>query len=433
MNVCVYGLWHLGCVTAACLADAGHDVRGLDPNSETIDGLRKGQVPIQEPGLTDFLSAGVAKKHLEFHVEPIEALEGCQVLWVTFDTPVDEDDRADTQYVMDRIKEVLPYLQDGAVVLVSSQLPVGSCRALEQFAASKSYRRISFACSPENLRLGKALEVFRNPDRVIVGVRTAADRTVIEMLLAPITNRVEWMSVESAEMTKHAVNAFLALSVTFANEVASICEKAGADAKEVERGLKTESRIGARAYVSPGTAFAGGTLARDIAFLNQVGDDGGLQSPLLHAVKVSNDNHRQWQRRKINEVVGDLGGATVCVWGLTYKPGTDTLRRSSSIELCHWLIDQGVTVRAHDPAVKQLPDDLSAIRLFPTPEEAAQSSDALIVMTGWPEYQKVNIEPMLSRMNRPNVIDPARILPSAIAGLPTIKYFAVGTPGLADR
>ena len=433
MKVCVYGLWHLGSVTAACLANAGHDVRGLDPSSETIDGLRKGRLPIQEPGLADLLSAAVAQRRIEFYVDPGEAIKSCQVLWVTFDTPVDDDDRADTQYVMDRVKEVLPYLQDGALVLVSSQLPGGSCRALEQFAVDEGHRKISFACSPENLRLGKALEVFRNPDRVIVGVRTAADRRVIEELLAPITDRVEWMSVESAETTKHAVNAFLALSVTFANEVASICEKAGADAKEVERGLKTESRIGARAYVSPGTAFAGGTLARDIAFLNQVGDDGGLQSPLLYAVKVSNDNHRQWPRRKINEVVGDLGGATVCVWGLTYKPGTDTLRRSSSIELCRWLIDQDVAVRAHDPAVKQLPDDLSAITLFPTPEEAAQSSDALIVMTGWPEYQKINIESILPRMNRPNVIDPARILPSAVAGLPTIKYFAVGTAGVTAR
>ena len=429
MKVCVYGLWHLGCVTAACLAAAGHDVRGLDPSSETINGLRKGRLPIQEPGLTDLLSAAVAQRHIEFYVDPGEALKSCQVLWVTFDTPVDDDDRADTQYVMDQVKEVLPYLQDGAVVLVSSQLPVGSCRALEQFAADEGHRKISFACSPENLRLGKALEAFRKPDRVIVGVRSAADRRVIEELLAPITDRVEWMSVESAEMTKHAVNAFLALSVTFANEVASICEKAGADAKEVERGLKTESRIGPRAYVSPGTAFAGGTLARDVAFLTRIGDDAESQSPLLHAVKLSNDNHRQWPRRKINEAVGDLGGATVSVWGLTYKPGTDTLRRSSSIELCRWLIDQGVAVRAHDPAVKQLPDDLSAIRLFQTPEEAAQSSDALIVMTGWPEYQQVNIESMLPRMNRPNVIDPARILPSAVAGLRTIKYFAVGTPG----
>lgn len=433
MKVCVYGLWHLGCVTAACLADAGHDVRGLDPSSETIDGLRKGRLPIQEPGLGDLLSATVAQRHLRFFVDPGEALEGCQVLWVTFDTPVDDDDRADTQYVMDRIKNVLPFLEDGAVVLVSSQLPAGSCRALEQFAADGGGRRISFACSPENLRLGKALDVFRDPDRVIVGVRTAADRKIIKELLAPITDRVEWMSVESAEMTKHAVNAFLALSVTFANEIATICEKTGADAKEVERGIKTESRIGPHAYLSPGTAFAGGTLARDLAFLNRIGDDAGLRSPLLHAVKTSNDSHRLWPRRKVEEVVGRLAGSTVCVWGLTYKPGTDTLRRSSSIELCRWLIDQGVAVRAHDPAVKQLPDNLSAIRLFQTPEEAAHSSDVLIAMTGWPEYQQVQIESVLQTMSRPNVIDPARILSSAVAGLPTVRYFAVGTPDLRAR
>lgn len=433
MRVCVYGLWHLGSVTAACLAAAGHEVRGLDPSSETIAGLREGRPPILEPGLKELVCAGLSQRRLEFSDDAREALEGCKVLWVTFDTPVDDDDRADAQYVIDRIKDVLPFLEDGAVVLVSSQLPAGSCRALEGLAANQGARRISFACSPENLRLGKALDVFRDPDRVIVGVRNAADRKVIEELLAPITDRVEWMSVESAEMTKHAVNAFLALSVAFANEIASICEKAGADAKEVERGLKTESRIGPRAYLSPGSAFAGGTLARDVSFLNRIGDDAGLRSPLLNAVKTSNDNHRQWPRRKIEEVIGRLAGSTVCVWGLTYKPGTDTLRRSSSIELCRWLLDQGAAVRAHDPAVKRLPVELSAISLFRTPEEAASGSDALIVMTGWPEYRKVHLESLLPRMNKPNVIDPARILSSAVAGLRTVQYFAVGTPGFRSQ
>ena len=427
MKVCVYGLWHLGSVTAACVAAAGHDVIGLDPDEETIAGLRDGRAPVMEPGLLELIADARSQRRLDFSDDAAQAVRGCKVLWVTFDTPVDEDDRADTQYVLERIKDVLPLLDDGTVVLVSSQLPVGSCAQLEKWAASRAGRRVSFACSPENLRLGKAIEVFRDPDRVIVGARTAEDRKVIQELLAPITGRIEWMSVESAEMTKHAVNAFLAVSVTFANEVASLCEKVSADAKEVERGLKTESRIGPRAYLSPGAAFAGGTLARDVSFLNRIAEDAGVQGPLLAAVKASNDHHRSWPHRKIQEVLGRVAGSTVGVWGLTYKPGTDTLRRSSSVELCRWLLGQGAQVRVHDPAVKRLPKDLSRIHLSPTPEDAAENADALIVMTGWPEYRQVRLEAVLPRMKERNIIDPARILPASVSGLNNVRYFAVGT------
>jgi UDPglucose 6-dehydrogenase len=399
----------------------------LDPNEETIAGLLDGRAPVMEPGLLELISDGRSQHRLYFSDDAAQAVQGCKVLWVTFDTPIDEDDHADTQYVLDRIRDVLPLLDDGTVVLVSSQLPVGSCGQLEKWAASCAGRRVSFACSPENLRLGYAIEVFRDPDRVIVGARTEEDRNVIQELLAPITGRIEWMSVESAEMTKHAVNAFLAASVTFANEVASLCEKVSADAKEVERGLRTESRIGPRAYLAPGTAFAGGTLGRDVWFLNRIAGDAGVQGPLLASIKASNDNHRTWPHRKIQEVVGRVAGSTVGVWGLAYKPGTDTLRRSSSVELCRWLLEQGAQVRVHDPAVKRLPNDLSRIHVSPTPEDAAENADALIVMTGWPEYRQVPLQTVLPRMKKRNIIDPARVLSAAVSSLSNVRYFAVGT------
>jgi UDPglucose 6-dehydrogenase len=204
--------------------------------------------------------------------------------------------------------------------------------------------------------LGKALEIFLKPDRIVVGVRNDRTRQILERLLYSITDKVEWMSVESAEMTKHAINAFLATSVAFANEIAAICELVGADAKEVERGLKTEARIGPRAYLSPGGPFAGGTLARDIAFLNIESQSHKLATPLLSAVRPSNDEHKNWVRRKLQQTFGSLFGVTIALWGLTYKPGTDTLRRSLAVELCDWLLEQGTTVRVYDPVVKQLPE-----------------------------------------------------------------------------
>jgi UDPglucose 6-dehydrogenase len=429
MQVCVQGLWHLGSVTAACLAASGHDVAGLDADTDTTEKLRLGQAPLFEPGLDDLLRVGLDQGLLRFHSDPAQALAGAEVLWVAFDTPVDDDDQADVAFVLDQVKSVLPHLADGAVVLVSSQMPVGSVRKLEAYAQqSLPDRKFEFACSPENLRLGKAIEVFSKPDRVVVGVRTARARAVLQKLLAPVTDKVEWMSVESAEMTKHAINAFLATSVTFANEIATICELVGADAKEVERGLRTETRIGPKAYVSPGGPFAGGTLARDIEFLGIESRAHHLVTPLLSAVRPSNDEHKHWVRRKLMQQFGSLGGITIAVWGLTYKPGTDTLRRSLAVELCNWLLSQGASVQVFDPAVKEIPQRWAGkVTQHATALEAVSGADALVVGTEWPELRQCTGE--LAAQAKPSlvVIDANRHLQAQLAQT-EFKYLAVGTP-----
>ncbi len=414
MNVCVFGLWHLGSVTAACLASAGHQVTGLDPDAATVAKLNNGEPPLYEPGLADLTKAGVESGRLRFTTDAGEALRDAEVVWVTYDTPVDEDDRADIGFVIRSVEGLFDKLRAGMLVVVSSQLPAGSIRRLE-----KSYGGdgVTFASSPENLRLGKAIDAFMKPDRVVAGVRSAADRARFTALMAPITTNIEWMSVESAEMTKHALNAFLATSVAFINEIAVVCEEIGADAKEVERGLKTDARIGPRAYLSPGGAFAGGTLARDVAFLSEA-----RELPLVSSVKRSNDRHRSWPQRKLESIFGSLSGRTIAVWGLTYKPGTDTLRRSASIELCHWLLGQGATVRAHDPAVKSVPD--SRIQLSPTAADAARGADAVVVATEWPEYREGAAAVFAGRDLV--VIDANRFLAATLANHPGLRYFTVG-------
>jgi UDPglucose 6-dehydrogenase len=424
MRVCVAGLWHLGAVTAACLASAGHDVTGFDSNGETIAGLAAGHAPLLEPGLDDLLNAGLRAGHLRFTSDPADALRDAEIVWVTFDTPVDADDRADVEFVRQSVEDLLPHVNRGAVVLISSQVPVGTTRTLELAAAN---RGISFGYSPENLRLGKAIEVFTHPDRVVIGARSDADRERLALLFAPFTDRIEWMSVESAEMTKHALNAFLALSVTFINEIASICERVGADAKEVERGLKTEKRIGPGAYLGPGGAFAGGTLARDIVFLSELGDKLELPTRVIAAVKSSNDAHRGWAGRRLKDLLGDLKGHRVAVWGLTYKPGTDTLRRSSAIELVDWLVKQGAIVSAHDPAVKSLPPSIAGeVRLCADPMEAIAGAEALVVMTEWPQFREVDAAAVARALSGGLVLDANRFLAQSFSGNSGITYVTVG-------
>jgi len=427
MKIGVVGLWHLGAVTAACLAAAGYSVIGFDHNPETISGLKKGQLPVFEPGLKELIQRGVEANRLCFSSNP-QDLNGAEIIWIAYDTPVDEMDRADVEFVVERATAIFPFVGLGSLILISSQLPAGSTRRLEEI-----YRRVrpegtgTFAYSPENLRLGDAIEAFNRPDRVVVGVREATDKDRIVQLLKPFTEQIEWMSVESAEVTKHALNAFLATSVVFANELAALCERLGADAREVERGLKSDARIGPRAYLRPGNAFAGGTLARDVSFLMEMGQREGLPTHLIAAVQQSNEAHKEWPRRRLKEIFGDLHSRSIAVLGLTYKPGTDTLRRSSAIETCKWLNEQGASVVAYDPAVRTLPDELGAfIDLRPSVEEALRGAVAALVATEWPEFTSIKADDLIGWMEKAVVLDPGHFLEAILGRDKRIRYLAVG-------
>jgi UDPglucose 6-dehydrogenase len=429
----VVGLWHLGSVTAACLAEAGYDVVGVDSDRSVVEELLEGRPPVSEPGLAELLSREGAR--LCFSADQ-DALSGMHRAWVTFDTPVDDDDKADVEWVLDRAEELLAPLAPGALVIVSSQLPVGSVAQLQaRCAVRRGGQTLRFACLPENLRLGSALESYRAPDRIVAGVSSERDRDELAELLAPFGADVEWMRVESAEMTKHALNGFLATSVAFINEVAAICESVGADAAEVSRGLKSERRIGPRAYLAPGDAFAGGTLARDISFLCDLAQQHGLPGEVFVGVANGNAAHKSWAQRKLLELLGGergdgraLSGMTIGVWGLTYKPGTDTLRRSSAVELCRWLAGEGVTVRAHDPAVTRLPGTLeSEFSLSETPLAAAEGASALVVCTAWPEYREVLARQLMSVLETPLVIDAAGFLEQSLGAERGLRYARVGS------
>jgi UDPglucose 6-dehydrogenase len=322
-------------------------------------------------------------------------------------------------WVRARLEDIAPHLTPGTVVLISSQVPVGFGAAL---AADWRALGVSVACAPENLRLGQALECFRNPERIVIGC-SERDRPILTELLEPFGGERVWMSVASAEMTKHAVNAFLATSVAFINELARICEVVGADAKDVERGLKSEQRIGPRAYLSPGAAFAGGTLARDIGFLLQLARHHGRPAHLFHGVHASNECQKNWLREQLATVPA---GSTVAVLGLTYKPGTDTLRRSGSVELCQWLLGRGVKVRAHDPAIKTGGDELRGVELADSPEAALRGADVGVLATPWPVYRTLTPALVRAAMKHPRVIDPTHFLSAGLAHDPTISYVATG-------
>ncbi len=429
MKVCVYGLWHLGSVTAACLAGKGVQTTGLDPDAANIAALKQGQPPLFEGGLEDLVKSGLKSGKLDFTTSVRDAVADADIVWVAFDTPVDDEDRADVDYVKNRVTETFPFLRDGAVVLVSSQMPVGSIRALESaFAPVANGRKVHFACSPENLRLGKAIEIFLNPGRIIIGVRGTQARAALEPLLARICDQLIWISVESAEMTKHALNAFLATCVVFINEVSAVCEEVGADASEVEKAIRSDPRIGANTYVTPGAAFAGGTLARDVTFLNQLGVAHDLKLAMLGGIIPSNAEHRRWALRRLQQLVKPLDGAVIAVLGLSYKPGTSAIRRSIAIELCQGLAAAGAKIRAFDPEVKNLPAPLDhQVVLCGSAQEALRGAQAVVIATPWPAFRDLTADDFVAQMKQPLVLDQAGYLARTIGGDPQLTYVGVGT------
>lgn len=422
MNVVVLGLWHLGCVTAACCAEH-FDTVGLDFDPEVVNGVQAGKAPLLEPGLDDLLARGLASGRLRVALGAnADALAAADVLWVCYDTPVDDNDVADVPYVLEHLAACLPALRPDAVVLISSQIPAGTCARLEA-----AHPGVHFACSPENLRLGKALDIFRRPERIVAGVRTAADRAALAALFAPFCDEILWMRPESAEMTKHGINAWLALSVTFANEIARLCEAVGADAREVERGLRSEPRIGQKAYIRPGGAFAGGTLARDVVALTRLSEGFGAGAALFPAILAGNEAHKGWALGGLRTLLDPLAGSTVALLGLTYKPGTSTLRRSGAVELGARLLAAGVHLRCYDPAAPDpLPRELDGAVRFASIDEAVTGADAAVIATEWPEIKAADWTALVGKMRRAVVIDANGFL--GLAAQPGLAYVAVGTP-----
>lgn len=429
MRVCVYGMYHQGSVTAACLAELGVKTVGVDDDAAVVEALKKGKAPLFEPGLDKLLKAGLDSGVLEFTTDRDAAVRTADLVWIAFDTPVDESDEADIEFVKNRVKACYPHLRDDAIVLITAQLPIGSAKELESaYEASGMGRKVHFASAPENLRLGKALETFRHADRLVVGIRDEYTQRALEPLLRRLTDNLIWVSVESAEMTKHATNAFLAASVTLANEIATLCERSGADAREVELGLRAEPRIGKQAYIRPGPAFGGGTLARDVVYLSRLATRTHCSVPVLETLLKSNEQHRLWAVRQLELRLGALTTKTAGILGLAYKPGTDSTRRSVALELCRTLSSRGMRVQAFDPKVTRLPSGLDAVSIMASAADAARGADALIVATEWPEFQQLDVAATVDRMAGALILDQGRFLEKLFATEPRVTYVTVGKP-----
>jgi len=426
VKITTFGLWHLGCVTAAGLAELGYNVVGTDFDAKVVKNLSDGRPPIFEPGLEELLKKHIKRKNLTFLFDKKTALEGADFILVTFDTKVDEHDQVDLSDINRAADEISKYIKDGSIVIISSQVPVCTCSKIKEAIAKKNRAKFDVCYVPENLRLGEALNSFLKPDRIVIGANNDATLDRVKKLFEPLKCKTLTMSVESAEMAKHALNAYMAACISFINEISDICELSGASALDVARALKTDRRISPHAPINPGLGFSGGTLARDVQVLRTYGNMKNYDAKLLDAIIEVNDRRKHLVLSKLEKLFGGIKSIQVGILGLTYKPGTDTLRRSLSLEVAKDLISHGVRVKAYDPKITKAIPDIPKMEVCSTIEDVAKGSDVLVLITEWPEFKKLPLEKIKTLMKNPIFLDVKNFLDPREFKKLKFRYIGVG-------
>ena len=430
-RICVVGIWHLGAVTAACLADLGYTVVGVDDDAAKVKALNDGVPPLHEPGLEELMGRNIAAGRLRFATDLRQGVEGAQYVFISYDTPVDESDEVDLSPILAAARQLAACIEQESTLIVSSQVPVGTCEGLAgDIRCLNPQLQFGLACVPENLRLGQALERYRRPDMLVIGAEDGATAARVEALFSFVDAPKLITDLRTAEMTKHAINAYLATNISFINELANLCDRAGVDAFKVAQALKLDGRVSTKAPLTPGLGFAGGTLARDLRALRHLAEEAGYPGHLLRAVLSVNEQQNGVLVKKLGRALGSLAGRRIGVLGLTYKPGTSTLRRSAALEVIQAAVAAGATVAAHDP--KADPSEISQhgeFAFFKEPHEAARGADAIVLMTAWPEFRQLDFRQMLAVMRGDVLVDGQNLLePEAMVRL-GFRYVGMGRGG----
>jgi UDPglucose 6-dehydrogenase len=405
-RICIAGDWHQATVTGACLAAIGHEVRGVVSSQAIADRYNDGRPPVHEPELPQLMRSCLESGQLRYMGSYEDGLRDAEFAIIALDTPVADDDTAQLGPVLETARSIGRALDGDVVLIVTAQVPVGTCELLQQVVAGESGRRVGVAHVPEFLRLGQAVRTFMKADRFIIGCDDDHVAAAVTALYAPLNRPMLRMSVQSAEMTKHACNAFLATSISFANEVADLCARTGADIDDVTRGMRLDHRIGKYAFLSPGLGFAGGTLGRDLRALQALGKAHSVDTAIADAVLDVNAARPGLVCRRLEAVYGDIRDLQVGVLGLTYKPGTSTMRRSVALEIVRELVGRGASVAAYDP-LADLSDveDLPPLLRTVDPYTAAEDADALVLVTPWDGLVHVDTGILRTRMSRPLFLD----------------------------
>ncbi len=440
MRVSIAGSGYVGLVSGAGLSDVGHHVVCMDIDEARVDNLKKGIVPIFEPGLEGMLKRNVSQGRLAFTTSIAEAVEHAEVLFIAVGTPPEEDGSADLSHVLAVAASLGEQLEKPLLVVVKSTVPVGTCHRVRDTISSKLRERgvevdFSVASNPEFLKEGAAIADFMKPDRIVVGVDNAEAEALLRELYTPFNRNHEkllCMDVRSSELTKYAANAMLATKISLMNELSNVAARVGADIEQVRNGIGSDPRIG-YSFIYPGAGYGGSCFPKDVRALEQTASSLGYEAELLKAVESVNNRqkHRPFELLSGHFIDG-FKGVTVAVWGLSFKPNTDDMREAPSLVLIDAILSAGGKVRAHDPeAAKEAKRILSGRKRFKTvddPYEAARGADALVLMTEWKLYWAPDFDRLGRDMKQAVIIDGRNIWAPDVVRRRGIIYYSIGRP-----
>ncbi|GAA3255615.1 UDP-glucose dehydrogenase family protein [Nonomuraea helvata] len=424
-QVAVFGAGYIGLVTGACLAELGHQVLVRDIDPEKIRLLRSGEVPIYEPGLGDMIAQN--KERLTFTLDAQEALDGSEIAYVCVDTPPSASGDADLSRVWSVVRSLEGTSHLRAVVMKST-VPVGTGSRVRAALDAAGLRDVGYAANPEFTAEGTAVRDFLHPDRIVVGASDEATARLISELHEGVVGPVVVMDVRSAEMVKLASNALLATKISFINEIATLCEKTGADVEEVAQAVGLDHRLG-RHFLRAGIGWGGSCFPKDSEALRQLASNTGYHLQLLSAVVEVNNVQKRRAIQKLKEELGSLVGARVALLGLTFKPGTDDMREAPSTVLAARLLAEGAEVSCWDPMARPAETEpWTSTSRYATPEEAVEHADAAIVVTEWPQLEEVYWAGVVRSMRRPVLFDGRNLFDPAAMRALGFTYLSVGRP-----
>lgn len=413
MKIVIVGTGYVGLVTGTCFAEVGIEVVCVDIDQKKIDGLRKGIMPIYEPGLEEMVVRNVEKGRLSFSTSLKDSLPNAEVAFIAVGTPPGEDGSADLKYVLAVGSEIGAHMQDYTVVVTKSTVPVGTSIKVKKAVADALQKRnaqipFDVASNPEFLKEGAAIEDFLKPDRIVVGTESQRAEEIIRRLYKPFVlngHPILFMDIPSAEMTKYAANAMLATKISFMNDIANLCELMGADVNLVRKGIGSDARIGNK-FIYPGVGYGGSCFPKDVKALVRTARENGYQMRILESVEAVNEDQKHVLSNKVIKHFGnDLTGKTFAVWGLSFKPKTDDMREAPSVVIIQNLLAKGAHVVAYDPvAMKEAKHQLGeTITYANDPYEALHQADALLLVTEWPEFRLPNFD-IVQKLMRNHVI-----------------------------
>jgi len=430
MRIAMIGTGYVGLVSGACLSEFGHDVTCIDKVADKIAALRRGEIPIFEPGLDGVVEANVRAGRLKFETDIAPAVRGADAVFIAVGTPSRRGDgHADLSYVYAAAREIAAALDGYAVVVTKSTVPVGTSREVERIIRQINPKaEFDMASNPEFLREGAAVDDFRRPDRVVVGCDTDRARQVMREVYRPLylhETPILFTSRESSELIKYAANAFLATKITFINEMASLCEKVGADVQDVARGIGLDGRIGGK-FLHAGPGFGGSCFPKDTLALLQTAQEAGAPSRLVEAVVSVNEARKIAMAEKIDDAFGGVGGKTIAVLGLTFKPNTDDMRDAPSLVIVPWLQNKGATIRAFDPQGAREAHKLLNVELCKDAYHALDGADGVVILTEWNEFRALDMTRVNALLKRALMVDLRNIYNPAQMAAAGFTYVSVG-------